>query len=60
MTEKRKERKHFVRLGPLPADDPIYQSGYIMLRPIRGRKQIKLPSDNGGSAGTDDLENSVS
>ena len=35
--EKEKSSPNFVRGGPLPPDDPIYTSGYVLLRPIHGK-----------------------
>ena len=39
-----KKQGHLKRIGKAQPDDPIYTSGYIMLRPIRGRKP-EVPSD---------------
>jgi hypothetical protein len=34
-----KKRGHLKLIGRVPPDDPIYTSGYVMLRPVHGRKQ---------------------
>lgn len=39
MSEKPEDRSNLECTGPLLADDPIYQSGYIMLKPIHGNRQ---------------------
>lgn len=44
MAKTKKKQEHYLDRGPASPDDPIYTSGYIMLRPIRGRKP-DLPSD---------------
>ena len=41
---KSKKRGYLKRIGKVPPDDPIYTSGFIMLRPIHGRKS-EVPSD---------------
>jgi hypothetical protein len=43
MTKSSKKRGHYKRIGKVPPDHPIYTSGYIMLRPVHGRKP--KPSD---------------
>ena len=44
MNKKPEDRNNWECNGPLPADDPIYQSGYIMMRPICGNKRTEAPA----------------
>ena len=44
MTKTKQKQSNWNR-GPAKPDDPIYSSGYIMLRPIHGRKQEEAEAD---------------
>ena len=39
MSKKTEDKNGWKVRGPLPVDDPIYQSGYIMMKPIHGNRQ---------------------
>jgi hypothetical protein len=60
MTKTKKKREHFINRGPLPSDDPIYNRGRVMLRPIRGRKQAPAPDEIGINMDISDPEDSDS
>ena len=56
MTKSKQKRKGYSIRGPLPPDDPIYTSGYIMLRPVHGRKQEKAKTDSQSPSESDDQQ----
>ena len=44
MAKDKKRPKAYSITGPIKSDDPLYSSGRIMLRPVRGSKQ-ESPSE---------------
>jgi hypothetical protein len=58
MSKSNKKRGYLKRIGKLPPDDPIYTSGYIMLRPVHGPKpepsdEPTVNAENSDSTDTD-------